>query len=50
MTSATPSASLGDGTWASTTTPITVAVAGSSETISAYVARAIRASASWSAT
>ena len=30
--------------------PMTVAVAGSSETMSAYVARGSRASASWSAT
>ena len=36
-TSATPATSAGEGTWASTTTPITVAVAGSSETISAFV-------------
>jgi len=35
MTSATPATSTGDGTWARTTMPITVAVAGSSETISA---------------
>jgi hypothetical protein len=35
MTSATPVSSLVDGIWVSTTTPITVAVAGSSETISA---------------
>jgi hypothetical protein len=35
MTSATPATSAGVGTCASTTTPMTVAVAGSSETISA---------------
>jgi hypothetical protein len=35
MTSATPAISRSDGTCASTTTPITVAVAGSSDTISA---------------
>jgi hypothetical protein len=35
MTSATPVSSFADGIWVSTTTPITVAVAGSSETISA---------------
>jgi hypothetical protein len=35
MTNAMPAASVGDGTWVSTTSPITVAVAGSSETISA---------------
>ena len=35
MTSAMPAASVADGTWVSTTSPITVAVAGSSETISA---------------
>ena len=46
----TPSTSTGDGTCASTTTPITVAVAGSSETSSAYVARGSRAIASWSQT
>lgn len=33
-----------------TSTPITVAVAGSSETISEYVARVRRATASWSNT
>ena len=35
----TPAASASDGTCESTTTPITAAVAGSSETSSAYVAR-----------
>jgi hypothetical protein len=35
MTSAIPVASAGDGTWTSTTSPTTVAVAGSSATISA---------------
>ena len=35
MTSATPVSSSADGIWASTTMPITVAVAGSSDTISA---------------
>jgi hypothetical protein len=35
MTSAMPSASVSDGICVSTTRPITVAVAGSSETISA---------------
>jgi hypothetical protein len=35
MTSATPVSSLVDGICVSTTTPITVAVAGSSDTISA---------------
>jgi|tagenome__1003787_1003787.scaffolds.fasta_scaffold14240794_1 hypothetical protein len=35
MTSAMPAASVADGTWVSTISPITVAVAGSSETISA---------------
>lgn len=35
MTSATPAASLNDGTCASTAIPITVAVAGSSDTIRA---------------
>lgn len=35
MTSATPVSSLAEGIWVSTMTPITVAVAGSSETISA---------------
>src|SRR5215207_7494235 len=49
-TSATPSTSAGDGTWPSTTIPITVAVAGSSETSRAYVARGSRAIASWSQT
>ena len=39
-----------DGIWVSTTTPMTVAVAGSRETISAYVARGSRAIASWSVT
>jgi hypothetical protein len=50
MTSATPVSSFVDGIWVSTTTPITVAVAGSSETISAYVARGRRFIASWSET
>ena len=49
-TSATPSSSDRDGICARTTTPITVAVAGSSETISEYVARLSRAIASWSKT
>jgi len=35
MTSAIPAASPGVGTWVRTISPITVAVAGSSETISA---------------
>jgi hypothetical protein len=35
MTRAMPAASLIDGTWAKTISPTTVAVAGSSETISA---------------
>jgi hypothetical protein len=35
MTSAIPSASISVGTWVSTSSPTTVAVAGSSETISA---------------
>jgi hypothetical protein len=35
MTSPIPAASPSDGTWTSTTRPITVAVAGSSDTISA---------------
>jgi hypothetical protein len=35
MTSAMPNRSVALGTWVSTTRPITVAVAGSSETISA---------------
>jgi hypothetical protein len=35
MTKATPATSASDGIWASTAMPITVAVAGSSETISA---------------
>jgi hypothetical protein len=35
MTHAIPARSAGDGTWVSTTSPTTVAVAGSSETISA---------------
>ena len=35
MTSAIPAASVTDGTWTSTTSPTTVAVAGSNETISA---------------
>jgi hypothetical protein len=35
MTSAMPSASAVDGTWVSTISPTTVAVAGSSDTISA---------------
>ena len=35
ITSVTPAASAGDGTWPSTTTPMTAAVAGSSETSSA---------------
>jgi hypothetical protein len=35
MTSATPVSSRADGIWVSTITPITVAVAGSSDTISA---------------
>jgi hypothetical protein len=35
MTSAIPVASVTDGTWVSTISPTTVAVAGSSETISA---------------
>ena len=38
-TSATPAISAALGSWARTTIPITVAVAGSSDTISAYVAR-----------
>ena len=38
----TPVASASEGTWPSTTTPITAAVAGSSDTSSAYVARASR--------
>jgi hypothetical protein len=50
MTSATPVSSRDDGICVSTTTPITVAVAGSSETISAYVARLRRDMASWSKT
>ena len=41
---------MGDGTWASTTMPITVAVAGNRETISAYVDRARRRIANWSLT
>lgn len=39
ITHMTPAASLGEGTWASTTRPITVAVAGSNATIRAYLAR-----------
>jgi hypothetical protein len=35
MTSAIPAASPADGTWTSTTKPTTVAVAGSSDTMSA---------------
>ena len=35
MTSATPAASVRDGIWVSTTIPITVAVAGSNDTINA---------------
>jgi hypothetical protein len=35
MTSAMPAASVAEGTWVRTIRPITVAVAGSSETISA---------------
>jgi hypothetical protein len=35
MTSAIPAASLSDGTWVRTISPTTVAVAGSSDTISA---------------
>jgi hypothetical protein len=35
MTSATPVSSFADGIWVSTTMPITVAVAGRSDTISA---------------
>jgi len=50
MTNAMPARSAEDGSWCSTTIPITVAVAGSSETKSAYVARASRAIASWSNT
>jgi hypothetical protein len=50
MTSTTPRASGTVGIWVSTITPITVAVAGSSDTISAYVTRGSRARASWSAT
>src|SRR5262249_48044426 len=46
MTSAIPARSTAVGNWRRTTTPITVAVAGSSATKSAYVARASRAIAS----
>jgi hypothetical protein len=35
MTNAIPATSVGDGTWVSTTSPTTVAVAGSSAPISA---------------
>jgi hypothetical protein len=42
--------SVADGSWRSTAMPTTVAVAGRSETNSAYVERAMRASASWSQT
>jgi len=45
-----PATSRADGTWVRTTIPMTVAVAGRSDTMSAYVARGSRASASWSAT
>jgi hypothetical protein len=49
-TSATPATSAGDGTCVSTISPISVAVAGRSDTSSAYVARDRRAIASWSHT
>lgn len=50
MTSATPTSSRVVGTWWSTATPMTIAIAGSSASSSAYVDRAIRAIASWSQT
>ena len=46
MTSAMPATSIAAGTWCSTTSPISDAVAGSSESISAKVARGSRAIAS----
>ena len=49
MTSAIPAASVSVGTWVSTSRPITVAVAGSSETISEYAARLSCFIATWSA-
>ncbi len=49
-TSAMPSRSRPVGTWASTSRPIAVAVAGSSASISANVARGSLAIASWSVT
>jgi hypothetical protein len=45
-----PSSSVGFGTCVRTITPMTVAVAGSRDTMRAYVARGRRWSASWSAT
>jgi hypothetical protein len=50
ITSATPSRSRPVGTWASTSRPTAVAVAGSSASISANVARGSLAIASWSVT
>ena len=49
-TSATPTSSAAVGSWVSTTMPITVAMAGSSATISEYAARLRFAIASWSVT
>ena len=46
MTSAMPATSIAAGTWRSTSKPISEAVAGSSESISAKVARGNRAIAS----
>ena len=50
MTSPMPASSAGPGSWVSTTTPMTVAVAGSKDSSSANVARDSRANASWSHT
>ena len=48
MTSTMPATSIAAGTCRSTKSPISAAVAGSSESISAKVARGSRAIASWS--
>jgi hypothetical protein len=50
MTSPMPASSARPGSWVSTTTPMTVAVAGSKDSSSANVARDSRANASWSHT
>jgi hypothetical protein len=50
MTAATPATSATLGICVSTMIPMTVATAGSSDTIRLYVARGKRVSASWSQT